>query len=142
MEKRNHMKALGAELTLIHSPEGKTTKKLTQDMIDAARVIHEERGSYWTDQLKNTDQLVAYREMGEEIWQQTEGRIDAFVQSVGSATSLIGVSEALKRHNPEIRIDAIEPAESAVLSGGPTGAHKIEGCGAGFSEGFYYTRGR
>ena len=70
--------------------------------------------------------------MGEEIWTQTEGRINGFVQSVGTAGSVRGVGEALRRHNELIRIVAVEPSESAVLSGGPTGAHKIDGVGAGF----------
>ncbi len=131
-EKRGHMKALGAELTLIKSIGGKTTKKLTLDMIEAAGEIADKHNSFWTDQLKNYDQLTAYRTLGEEIWQQTDGKIDAFVQAVGSAASLRGVSEALRAHNPDIRIDAAEPAESAVLSGGKTGAHKIEGVGPGF----------
>jgi cysteine synthase A len=70
--------------------------------------------------------------MAEEIWTQTDGRIDGFVQSVGTAASLRGTGEALRRHNDQIRIVAVEPSESAVLSGGLTGAHKIDGIGAGF----------
>ena len=70
--------------------------------------------------------------MGEEIWQQTDGRIDAFVQSVGTAGSLRGNGEGLRATNEQIRIVAVEPSESAVLSGGPSGAHKIDGVGAGF----------
>jgi cysteine synthase A len=68
----------------------------------------------------------------EEIWAQTEGHIDVFVQSVGTAASLRGTSEALRRHNNQIRIVAVEPSESPVLSGGQTGAHRIDGVGAGF----------
>ncbi len=70
--------------------------------------------------------------MAEEIWTQTGGRIDGFVQSVGTAASLRGIAEALRRRNERIRIVAVEPAESPVLSGGQTGAHKIDGIGAGF----------
>ena len=70
--------------------------------------------------------------MGEEIWRQTEGQIDAFVHSVGTAGSLRGNSEVLRRHHEGIRIVAVEPSESPVLSGGQTGAHKIDGVGAGF----------
>jgi cysteine synthase A len=108
------------------------TEKLTRDMIEAARIIAEETGAFWTDQLNNEDQLAAYRQLAEEIWLQTEGQIDAFVQSVGSAGSIRGVTETLRRHDAKIQIIAVEPAESAVLSGGPSGAHKIDGVGAGF----------
>jgi cysteine synthase A len=131
-EKLDHMRILGADLTLVPSDGGRTTEKLTRDMIEAARIIAETTGAFWTDQLKNTDQLAAYRRMAEEVWTETKGRIDAFVQSVGTAASLRGNAEALRRRNPDIRIVAVEPAESAVLSGGRTGAHKIEGTGAGF----------
>jgi cysteine synthase A len=101
-------------------------------MVEAARRIAEETGGFWTDQLNNTDQLAAYRDMAEEIWSSTVGRIDAFVQSVGTAASLRGVAERLRRRNERIRIVAVEPAESPVLSGGSPGGHKIDGIGAGF----------
>src|SRR5262249_28647151 len=78
------------------------------------------------------DQLAAYHGLAEEIWRQTDGRIDGFVQSVGTAASLRGTAEALRRHGPRIRIAAVEPAESPVLSGGKPGGHKIAGTGAGF----------
>ena len=131
-EKRNHMQLLGAELTLIHSVDGGMTEELTLQMIEAARQIAGKPGSYWTDQLNNVDQIPCYVQMGEEIWAQTDGRVDAFVQSVGTAASLRGVATALRGHNRNVRIVAVEPTESAVLSGGETGAHKIEGVGAGF----------
>jgi cysteine synthase A len=131
-EKLEHMKILGATLQIVRSESGRMTEKLTRDMVEAARVIAVETGGFWTDQLKNTDQLVAYHKMAAEIWAGTEGRIDAFVQSVGTAASLRGTGEALRRHDEKIRIVAVEPAESPVLSGGKTGAHKIDGIGAGF----------
>jgi len=131
-EKLDHMRILGAQLQVVPSEDGRMTGKLTRDMIEAARAIMERTGAFWTDQLRNTDQLVAYHAMAEEIWAQAGGRIAAFVQSVGSAASLRGVAEGLRRRDPRIRIAAVEPAESAVLSGGPTGAHKIDGVGAGF----------
>lgn len=131
-EKLDHMRVLGADLTLVPSDSGRMTEKLTRDMIEAARIIAETTGAAWTDQLKNKDQLAAYHRMAEEIWTQSGGRIDAFVQSVGTAASLRGNAEALRRRNPDIRIVAVEPAESAVLSGGAPGAHKIDGIGAGF----------
>jgi cysteine synthase A len=70
--------------------------------------------------------------MGEEIWEQTSGRVNAFVQSVGTAGSLRGISTRLRAHDPAVHVVAVEPEESAVLSGGPSGSHKIEGTGAGF----------
>jgi cysteine synthase len=131
-EKLDHMRILGAELRLVASDSGRMTEKLTRDMIEAARVITERVGGFWTDQLRNTDQLAAYHTLAEEIIEQADGRIDAFVQGVGTAASLRGIAERLRRHAPRITIVAVEPAESAVHSGGPTGAHKIDGVGAGF----------
>ena len=131
-QKLDHMKILGADLTLVPSESGRMTEKLTRDMIEAARGIAAETGGFWTDQLNNTDQISAYHKMAEEIWTQTGGLIGAFVQSVGTAASLRGNAEALRRRNPDIRIVAVEPAESPVLCGGPAGAHKIDGIGAGF----------
>ncbi|MCC2111099.1 MAG: cysteine synthase family protein, partial [Hyphomicrobiales bacterium] len=132
IEKRNHMAALGAELTVIASENGGMDEALTRNMIETARGITERTGAFWTDQLNNADQIGAYHKMADEIWAQTSGRIDAFVQSAGTAASVRGVSEGLRRHRPDIRIVAVEPEESAVLSGGRTGTHKIEGIGAGF----------
>jgi cysteine synthase A len=131
-EKRNHMAALGAELTIVPSIGGGMDAALTRNMIEAARQIAERTGAFWTDQLNNTDQLTAYHAMANEIWEQTGGRIDAFVQSTGTAACVRGVAEVLRRHKPDIHIVAVEPKESAVLSGGKSGAHKIEGVGAGF----------
>jgi len=131
-EKLEHMKALGARLQILRSENGRMTGKLTRDMIDAARIVARESGGFWTDQMNNTDQIAAYHAMAEEIWTQTEGQVDGFVQSVGTAASLRGIAEALRRRNDGIRVHAVEPAESPVLSGGPTGAHKIDGIGAGF----------
>ncbi|MGO4574293.1 PLP-dependent cysteine synthase family protein [Microvirga sp. 2TAF3] len=131
-EKLDHMKLLGARLQIVRSENGGMTEKLTRDMIEGARVIAVETGAYWTDQMKNKDQMAAYRKMAEEIWIQTEGRIDGFVQSVGTAASLRGIGETLRRYDERVRIVAVEPSESPVLSGGRPGAHKIDGVGAGF----------
>lgn len=131
-EKRKHMAALGAQLTIVPSQGGGMDAALTRAMIAAARDIAERTGAFWTDQLNNSDQLAAYHAMAEEIWDQTGGRIDAFVQATGTAASVRGVAEGLRRHKPDIRIVAVEPRESAVLSGGKSGVHKIEGVGAGF----------
>ena len=126
------MEILGARLEIVQSDSGHMTEKLTRDMVEAAAVLAKKPGSFWTDQLNNTDQIAAYHRMAEEIWTQTGGKIDGFVQSVGTGASVRGTAEALRRRNERIRIVAVEPAESPVLSGGPTGAHKIEGIGAGF----------
>ena len=131
-EKLDHMRILGADLQVLVSDSGRMTEQLTRDMVEAARVITERTGGYWTDQLRNTDQLVAYHVLAEEIIEQTGGRFDAFVQCVGTAASVRGVAERLRQHDERITIVAVEPSESAVLSGGPTGAHKIDGVGAGF----------
>ena len=132
-EKLDQMAAYGAELTLVPSEGGLTTKKLILDMIETARRLCERPNTYGTDQLRNEASVNGYYALGEEIWLQTNGTIDAFVHSVGTAASLRGVATVLKRHNPAVRIVAVEPAESAVLSGGAPGAHKIEGIGIGYT---------
>jgi cysteine synthase A len=131
-EKLDHMRLLGAKLTIVPSENGKQTAKLTKDMIREAHDLAGKTGAYITAQMENTDQLHAYTTLASEIWQQTDGRMDAFVQSVGTAASLRGTSEALRRYDPRIRCVAVEPAESAVLSGYSSGAHKIDGIGAGY----------
>jgi cysteine synthase A len=131
-EKLDHMRILGAQLEIVPSEGGGMTGELTRDMVEAARVIAADTGGLWTDQLNNTDQLAAYHRMAEEIWNQADGRIDGFVQCVGTAASVRGIGEGLRRRNEKISIVAVEPAESPVLSGGPPGAHKIDGVGAGF----------
>jgi cysteine synthase len=131
-EKRDHMKALGAKLTLVPTAGGGTTGKLIRDMIAKAKDLAAAPGSYMTDQLNNADQLSSYEAMGEEIWTQASGQVDAFVQSVGTAGSIRGISTRLRTHDDSVRIIAVEPEESAVLSGRESGSHKIEGVGAGF----------
>jgi cysteine synthase A len=131
-EKRAHMVALGARLTMVASPTGETTRALTLELIETAKRLASAPGSYWTDQLNNTDQMHSYLKMGEEIWEQANGQVSAFVQSVGTCGSLRGVSARLRAHNPAVHVVAVEPEESAVLSGRTSGSHKIEGTGAGF----------
>ncbi len=131
-DKLIQMAAFGAELTLIPSEGGLITKSLILSMIETAEEFGRRRGTYWTDQLTNTDSIAGYHAMGEEIWAQSGGRVDAFVQSIGTAASLRGASAPLKRRNPELRVTAVEPAESAVLSGCRPGAHRIEGIGIGY----------
>lgn len=131
-EKLDHMAALGAELTLVPSEGGRTTRKLILDMIEAARRLSEQPHTYWTDQLSNQDSITGYYPLGEEIWGQTYGQIDAFVHCVGTAASSRGVATVLKRYQPSVRIVVVEPAESSVLAGGQAGPHKIEGVGIGY----------
>jgi cysteine synthase len=138
-EKLDQMRIFGARLKIVPSEGGGMTGKLTRDMVEAARVVMQETGAYWTDQLQNTDQLSAYHRMAEEIWEQTGGAIDGFVQSVGTAASLRGIAEALRARKRDIRIVAVEPSESAVLSGGAPGSHKIDGIGAGFVVPLWHT---
>jgi cysteine synthase A len=137
-EKLDHMRLLGANLTIIPSENGKVTENLINSMIREANLIKEKTGAFITNQLENTDELEAYIKLADEIWEQTGGRIDAFVQSVGTAGSLRGVSETLRPRNHRIRFVAVEPAESAVLSGGPSGAHQIDGIGPGFVMPMWY----
>lgn len=131
-EKLDQMAALGAELTIVPSEGGMTTKQLILDMIEAARAIASEPDTYWTDQLNNRDAIAGYYPLGEEIWGETGGRVDAFVHAIGTAATSRGVATVLKRHDPSVKFVAVEPAESAVLSGGAPGPHKIEGVGIGY----------
>jgi cysteine synthase A len=132
-DKRDQMAALGAELILVPSEGGLTTKRLILDMIEAASRLSREPHAFWTDQLNNADSVAGYRPLGEEIWTQTEGAVDAFVHCVGTAASLRGVASVLKGRKPAVRIIAVEPAESSVLRGAPPGPHKIEGVGIGYT---------
>ena len=131
-EKRRTMQAFGARVTDVPSDNKKITEALIKGMINAAAEISRRPGHWYCDQLNNHDAIEGYIPLGEEIWQQTDGRIDAFVHSVSTAHSIPGVTEALWGHRREIRIVAVEPEESAVLSGKPSGSHKIEGIGIGF----------
>jgi len=131
-EKRDHMRALGARVIEIESDGGRTTKALIEAMIARAAEISATPGAFFADQFNNPDAAAGYAPLAEEAWEQSGGAIDAFVQSVGTAQCIAGVSGRLRTRNPAIEIMAVEPAESAVLSGGDAGAHKIEGIGPGF----------
>jgi cysteine synthase len=131
-EKRRAMQAFGARVTDVPSGGGGITQSLVRQMIETARAIGARPGHWQSDQLRNVDAVGAYHALGDEIWRQAGGRVDAFVHAVSTAHSLHGVSRGLRRHHPALRVAAVEPAESAVLSGGPSGAHRIEGIGIGF----------
>ena len=131
-EKRFTMRAFGAEITDVLSDNKKITKELIQAMIAKAGEISRQPGHWWADQLKNEDGAAGYTGLGEEIWRQTGGKIDALVHTVSTAHSLHGMSRALKHEKHDLLVFAVEPDESAVLSGRPPGSHKIEGIGLGF----------
>lgn len=131
-EKRRTMKALGAIVEDLPSDHGRITEGLIKAMIARAGELSAQPGYWACDQLNNRDAITGYYSLGQEIWQQSYGRVDAFVQSVGTAHSIHGTARVLRSHLPRLRVVAVEPAESAVLSGGPTGSHRIEGTGIGF----------
>ena len=131
-EKRHTMLAYGAEITDVASEGGKINEQLIKKMIATASEISQKPGHWWSDQLNNTDGEAGYHSLGEEIWQQADGKVDAFVHSVSTTHSIHGTAAALRGHGRPVRVVAVEPAESAVLSGGPSGSHKIEGIGIGF----------
>jgi cysteine synthase A len=131
-EKMQTMRAFGAQITLVPSDQKRITESLIKKMIETSREISSRPNHWWVDQLNNRDAIEGYYPLGEEIWRQTEGRVDAFVQSVGTAHSIHGAGKVLRSYKPDLHLTAVEPAESAVLSGGPSGSHKIEGIGIGF----------
>lgn len=131
-EKLTHMQAYGAQLTLVPYDGRGITKQVFLDMIEAARNLTAQPNTFWTNQLENPDMAAGYEAIGDEAWQQSGGRVDAFVQMVGTSHSLRGAATALRRHNERLTVVAVEPAESAVLSGGTPGAHDIEGVGIGY----------
>jgi cysteine synthase A len=130
-EKLATMRAFGATLEVLPSPEG-ITPQLLPAMRERALAIADEVGGYRTDQFENHDMLGGYHAMGEEILAQLDGRADAWVSYVGTAGCFLGVGAALRERLPGVRRIAVEPGESAVLSGRPAGTHRIEGGGTGF----------
>ena len=131
-EKLQTMKAFGAELFIVPSEGGKTTPDLIPRMMEKARSLAESGDCYYTNQIHNSDIIVGYRKIGKELLQQVEGHIDAFCGGVGTAGMLMGVSQELRHAYPEVRIVALEPATTAIISGGNAGSHDVEGIGIGF----------
>jgi cysteine synthase A len=129
-ERMQLMRALGAELELIPAVEerGRVTAQDIRNMVERAAELAREPGTYATDQFNNPYVIPGHRDMlGREIWEQTEGEVTAFCHGIGTASSLMGVSEALKAHSPEVRIVALEPAGSAAISGGASGSFAMQG---------------
>ena len=131
-EKRLTMQAFGAVVQDVKSDGGKITEGLIKQMVQTAQRVSQQPGHWYCDQLNNRDGTAGYHALGEEIWTQTRGKLSAFVQVVGTAHSIHGVTEVLWKHNKNVHVAAVEPTESAVLSGKPTGSHKIEGIGIGY----------
>lgn len=132
MEKRRTMNAFGARIVDVPSDHGQITAALIKGMIAKAGELSLQPDYWYCDQLNNHDAIGGYLPLGEEIWRQTSGQINAFVHAVGTAHAIHGATRALWAHAPAIEVVAVEPEESAVLSGRPSGAHKIEGIGIGF----------
>jgi len=131
-EKRDHMRALGAEVLEVPSHDGEITKELFEAMMSKASTLSESPTVFYADQFNNTDAIAGYASLGDEIWDQTGEDVDAFVQAVGTGHCVAGVARILRGYKPGVKIVAVEPGESPVLSGGSPGAHRIEGVGAGF----------
>jgi len=131
-EKALTMRAFGANVTIVHNEGQGITENTIKHMVEKAREISARPGHWWSDQLNNRDAAAGYHALGEEIWNQTQGDIDAFVHSVGTAHSIHGTMEALSSRKRGIHVAAVEPEESAVLSGRAPGSHNIEGIGIGF----------
>jgi cysteine synthase A len=129
-ERMQLMRALGADLDVIPAVEtrGRVTAQDVRNMVDRAAELAAEPGTYATDQFNNPYIVPGHRDMlGREIWEQTDGKVAAFCHGLGTAGSLMGVSEALKTRNPSVRVVALEPAGSAAITGGASGSFAMQG---------------
>jgi cysteine synthase A len=130
-EKLATMRAFGAELEVIPSPDG-ITPQLIPALVERAAEVAAEVDGYQTDQFRNTDMVDGYRALGRELLDQLDGRLDAFCAYVGTSGCFVGTTRELRAGLPELHRVIVEPAESPVISEGRTGTHRIEGGGAGF----------
>lgn len=131
IEKLRTMEAFGAELDIVHEPSGITTPGLIPRMMARARELAASGNCYFTNQIYNADIITGYRKIGVELLEQVDRSIDAYCGCVGTAGTLMGVATELKAANPSVRIVALEPASTAVISGKLPGPHDIEGIGIG-----------
>lgn len=131
-EKRRTMQAFGARITDVLSDDKQINEKLIKTLMSTAAEISLRPGHWYCDQLNNHDGIEGYLSLGDELWQQSGGQVDAFVHAVSTAHSIHGVTKSLRKYSDRVLTVAVEPAESAVLSGRPSGSHKIEGIGIGF----------
>lgn len=133
LERRNLLKALGAEIVLTDGAAG-----MAGSIAKAEELRDAIPGAVILQQFENPANAKAHeRTTGEEIWEDTEGKVDVFVACVGTGGTVTGVARALKRHNPNIYVVAVEPASSPLLSGGKAGPHRIQGIGANFIPAIY-----
>lgn len=133
LERRNLLKALGAEIVLTPGAEG-----MAGSIAKAEALRDATPGSVILQQFDNpANAAVHERTTGEEVWTDTDGQVDVFVAGVGTGGTVSGVARALKKHNPWVRVVAVEPAASPVLSGGKAGPHRLQGIGANFVPGNY-----
>ena len=134
VERRTLLKALGAEIVLTSGVDG-----MKGAIAKAQQLAEESVQAFIPQQFDNPSNPEIHRTTtGEEIWRDTDGQVDIFVAGVGTGGTVSGVGQALKAHNPNVKIVAVEPSDSPVLSGGNPGAHKIQGIGAGFVPKNYY----
>lgn len=128
IERRNLLKALGAKVVLTPGSAGMKGAIAKAEELQASTP-----GSWIPQQFSNpANPAIHVKTTGEEIWRDTDGQVDIFVAGVGTGGTVSGIGQALKQHNPHVKIVAVEPASSPVLSGGQSGPHKIQGIGAGF----------